>query len=67
LKWILIKLGKLLDRISKFQPKREPQQTTMMANQHTIELLPHQEHSRQPDPTNQIKPKPTTYNPKTPK
>jgi hypothetical protein len=44
----------------------QPQQTIMMADQHTTELLPQQEHSMQTQPTNQTKPK-ALCNPRTPK
>jgi hypothetical protein len=36
---------------------------SLMADQNTRELPPQQEHSRQPQPTNQIKPKTTTCGP----
>jgi hypothetical protein len=43
------------------------QRTTVMADQHTTELAPQQEHSLQLQPTNETKPKGTTCNPRTPK
>jgi hypothetical protein len=40
-----------------------PQRTTMMAEQHTTELPPQQQQSRQPQPTNQRNLKATMFNP----
>jgi hypothetical protein len=47
------------------QIKNSIERTTIMADQDTTELPPLQEHSGQPQPTNQTKPKATTCNPRT--